>query len=575
MVSASGGGACTATFTQLKSDELGLLILPARCSGDQPVDVDEAADPVDDGRAAANETSGAARSSAIRMLPGVGAVLAGVGVLFLGVFTLRASRIGTTSALSDTSLLHPHHVDMRNGFEQRYSLTKAGFGSSTPAPRVSAVEALTGGGEAELPQAQVRGGTSRTNQGEERAEKVGAGGGDVSGLGEKIPIGGGDERGDAGSSLLSLTRPSLALLSRVSHNPPHAAHPPGRPPHPIVPSLLSLPTASTPGWPPTTLSPSPSSPSPPSLPPSLPPSPSPPSLPPSPSPPSPCSPPSPMPFPPLPPVCVSTACAATDPYQCITGRASGGCSSRPWPQSYDCSSFCVRAAIFCDLGVASEVASRLNRRFRGGHPAATLAQAGVLLHFFENYDQFWLPNKARPEIFPCSSVSLRSPALADGSIPVWGINEPGVVLLPSPTLEVRCAYASDGNSQGRANGCNGFYADNGGRPAWCSSEEQWTMQARLGPKCAWRAEQLQKMLEQHERWKLGYNEIVLDGGAYMKALPSVIEAVIIRPNFYGGPSRAHEIFYSDYVTHFAAVSAPLLFFDPANWTAPFSPTSCG
>eukprot|EP00965_Chrysotila_dentata_P068554 2265553-Pleurochrysis_carterae.AAC.1 len=82
------------------------------------------------------------------------------------------------------------------------------------------------------------------------------------------------------------------------------------------------------------------------------------------------------------------------------------------------------------------------------------------------------------------------------------------------------------------------------------------------------------MMQQQEEWKLGYNEVVVDGPSYVEALPGAIEAVVYRARAPQWQLIAEHTFYKDFQRRFGPAAAPLLLFDEHNWDAPFAAPPC-
>ena len=293
-------------------------------------------------------------------------------------------------------------------------------------------------------------------------------------------------------STSSVAQESLQLVARVVVTPPQPLHPPPSPEAPL-----------------------PSSPSPPSLPPPPLPS-SPPPLPsPKPPPPNP-SPPPPFPHPPRPP---------------------------PLPLT------------------AEGLAALLNRRFAKGVPSNDISRAGVLVRQFDSLDDPWHPWLPCPLTGPASWCSKFTDRWATSIInkderlmyfdALQGghSNVGGLVL--SPSVEIFCAYADDGNSMDPQKVCDPPGGDGFSCIPGCYPVGQQCPDLGRDWVCSYPPSQLNTALQRHrDRGALKNNEIVVNTASVTAGLPGSIEAFFM---IRGGPEderdkvvNAHNAFLRAY-----------------------------
>jgi len=163
----------------------------------------------------------------------------------------------------------------------------------------------------------------------------------------------------------------------------------------------------------------------------------------------------------------------------------------------------------------------------------------------------------------------------------------GFVVRPN-LARIRCCYPRDGHSTSKEEGC--------GINNWCPETAAVTPWSGGFAQCAWRPDQLDKMLEEQDReaprgvrrdlgfsrlpddlshldqeWLQSYNEVILDASAWLEHLPGTIEAVFLLEGSSHEDQRravdAHALFLKDYALTDADV--PLLLYDPQR-TPPFS-----
>jgi len=251
----------------------------------------------------------------------------------------------------------------------------------------------------------------------------------------------------------------------------------------------------------------------------------------------------------------------------------------------------------------AERAATLNARFRDAQASSNLARAGVVIHHFDG-----LETKGEPwrscnfhcdnEISGSSLTGRLSTSIIYGplqnradrvSVPLVS-NDGGVIARPSDGLQISCAFGIDGATKNLGDGPNGV----GCPSTWCDPSGQLEANGYCGfwgapPQAAWRAENLDKLLELHKQhgvqWRppgyhSGYNEAVVDGEVWNKHLPNTIEAFFelegsgVAATADGGRRQAdyardaHSRFLLAY--GLTEHEVPLLKFDPARWHEPFS-----
>ena len=100
----------------------------------------------------------------------------------------------------------------------------------------------------------------------------------------------------------------------------------------------------------------------------------------------------------------------------------------------------------------------INHRFTHGGPRASVAEAGVLVHMFDGFeedDDPWLfGNQCDPfpvDHYACSLIHASEPWLFPGDISTAG-------LILSAKTELLCLYTEDAGSGGKVNGgCGGWW----------------------------------------------------------------------------------------------------------------------
>jgi len=173
----------------------------------------------------------------------------------------------------------------------------------------------------------------------------------------------------------------------------------------------------------------------------------------------------------------------------------------------------------------------LNARFRNAVASNDLTEVGVFMRSWDGisaHGQPWLPCRLNEH---CARYSDRfaTSIIYPGHPETYAAG--GLVLRPEE-IELNCAYASDGGSQG-------VVCDPPGRQAGCSPGcKRWCDPAR-GVRnwgCSWPPEHLRDMIEQQKVLEPngGYNECIVDAASWVKHLPRTIMAVFVQ---YGASSR--------------------------------------
>ena len=180
--------------------------------------------------------------------------------------------------------------------------------------------------------------------------------------------------------------------------------------------------------------------------------------------------------------------------------------------------------VWCALSLpmhdAARVAAELNERFRVGHPSSDLADAGLLIHQFDGYDNDdhfmppWRPCASCPQghCRNCVETSDRlSAALvyrnmtadpltrldirphARGAIPLYSRGTAGLILSPTAN-RLLCAYPYDGGSGGKV--CSPLGVSAHCVPGCKTRSEDWCSDTSrdLGAECAWAPKHFKEVL---------------------------------------------------------------------------------
>jgi len=154
-------------------------------------------------------------------------------------------------------------------------------------------------------------------------------------------------------------------------------------------------------------------------------------------------------------------------------------------------------------------ADKLSKMFEHGYPSLHVAQAGVVVHCFDDTENFWDPWK------PCENdhCPQRGPWWSTSVINKKQRNtfgNSGLILSPSYT-KVLCAATSDVGTESA--GCKMGSVING-------------------------AHALRKMLETSMRGVQPYNELIVDSDHYLNNLPDSVAAVVYNLRGAGDQSKA-------------------------------------
>jgi hypothetical protein len=217
----------------------------------------------------------------------------------------------------------------------------------------------------------------------------------------------------------------------------------------------------------------------------------------------------------------------------------------------------------------SRTIQALNDRFVSGTASNNFSHAGVLLHQTDSMDdgetgsgQPWMTSAKHADRFAASIVSKQVPHL-------YSTSAAGLVLRPSAFQHKDaywCSYREDGNSMNKGNhgcaGCGPAFPDcvyNFGRLRNMLHDHHTHMRAKRA--CLWGKP------DTSDRSGCQYNELVLNGHAYVNRLPHAVEAWFWPTNGpvhhrEGSESRArtlHKRFRSRY--NLSSTRCPLLTFN--------------
>ena len=177
-----------------------------------------------------------------------------------------------------------------------------------------------------------------------------------------------------------------------------------------------------------------------------------------------------------------------------------------------------------------DVARAINHRFTNGHPSTKPAEAGVLVHMMDGYED-WANNRPwdlcntaceQPaDHLACSFITQQHPALYDKG------GSEGIVL--SPNSRIICAYYADWGTGGQVNG---------------------------GCPPSWDIEQLESVLARgrQDAW----NEVIISGMHHEQYLPWTVEAIFFKAGSEGRARQVHASFLATY--GLCALDVPLLRF---------------
>ena len=194
----------------------------------------------------------------------------------------------------------------------------------------------------------------------------------------------------------------------------------------------------------------------------------------------------------------------------------------------------------------------LNDRWRNGGESNSLAEVGVLIHMFDNLEDWasgrgyapcssgWCAGRANH--MSCSIINARLQKVFNGG-------SGGVILSPL-VAKIDCAYGGDGGTQNAAgNGCIDYLC----------TEENWF---HMG--CAWPPERIGGMITvMQEHKSYDYNEVIVSSKYWDDHLPHMVEAMISGGD--GKASEAHRAFLALYPER----PIPLVSYRPGNFEMPF------
>ena len=100
-----------------------------------------------------------------------------------------------------------------------------------------------------------------------------------------------------------------------------------------------------------------------------------------------------------------------------------------------------------------EVATAINRRFERGAPSNVLAEGGVLVHIFDDYEDEQRPWTMCHEVCRRGSVDAWSSSLVSRSVPwIFTASAGAAGFIMSPHAEIVCAFPFDAGTGGHSNG---------------------------------------------------------------------------------------------------------------------------
>jgi hypothetical protein len=270
-----------------------------------------------------------------------------------------------------------------------------------------------------------------------------------------------------------------------------------------------------------------------------------------------------------------------------------------------------RAALFAgDIAAASHsthtLAADLNARFRFGHPTNRLAEAGILVHVFDDEligcshsegDAWTASCSEHDALSDRKSVSLinrQMPHIFAGLSPhalemasEYELTQTrGGMLLSSELLEpavgtVFCAYHADAHSH--AHLCNPKGNASASCIPGCPADRACSAtgsQGVEGRPCWWPPHQLREMMEQYLRvmpttshvcgqLDCSYNELVMDALPWAQKMPRLIQAFFFPAGSLNGEEHAREV-RRTFLNSFPGTYAPLLRLNLSDVEAPFA-----
>jgi hypothetical protein len=185
----------------------------------------------------------------------------------------------------------------------------------------------------------------------------------------------------------------------------------------------------------------------------------------------------------------------------------------------------------------------IQRRFLEGGPADSLADAGLLIHAFDNLEDVRRPWHVC-HIGWCKDTDHMSCSIVNARLHKLFMYTAGFILAPS--IRFKCGFTADSGAQNRRlGGCI-----NAPR---CTTERWW--------ECAWQPDQLRDALATQIRYNRdGYNEYVVTEVEWDEHLPETIEAVWCRDS-----CKLARRVHASFLQHFnrTALQTPLVRYNGA------------
>ena len=199
----------------------------------------------------------------------------------------------------------------------------------------------------------------------------------------------------------------------------------------------------------------------------------------------------------------------------------------------------------------SSIVTAINTRWINGHPSNSLADVGVLLHQFDNLED-WAAGRGWA---PChhgwcaNQVDHLSCSIVNANLRATFNRNSGVILAPS-VARIKCAYSADGGTQGKPGGC---------------SESRCSVTS-TDPTCSWPPEQLAECLQIQTRDRPGaYNEIIMSADFWDAHLPEIIEAILLGDSDSEMAYGAHSAYNAEHPD----APIPLVRYNGNNYLQPF------
>lgn len=230
--------------------------------------------------------------------------------------------------------------------------------------------------------------------------------------------------------------------------------------------------------------------------------------------------------------------------------------------------------------VVAVVVDNVNGRFVNGNADNGVAEAGVILHQWDNMegsgqDQLWSPCESDwcadyRDRFSTSLINAQSPPQKGKKIGLFSDELGGFVVAPKQA-QVLCAYPSDGGTMEKKCGDDdGPDCKPGCDAKMCTADMWWT--------CAFPPEMLGVMFQKYQDMSPKYNEVVVSTANWDP--PTSIEAFFYVAGKKGCQAcdtecekvkKQREGFLSTFAL--ASAQVPLLCLDTSNWSAPFQDVS--